>query len=181
MNRTSQQRRELAYKSFSKMNQLEKTASDEFLHMGFSYKYVGTYYLRDTVIFAAREKPGQYQASRELMGRINSMVANKHGINRSTAICQMGHSIECAFAYGNIDYLLEIFKGTYDYGEGRVSNATFILTIAEKIKQDMAAGQCFNTTQLRILIQGEIENITDAITLGNLYGIVHALEGGSMT
>lgn len=146
MNRTAKQREELAYKSFSKMNQLEKTASDELLHMGFSYKYAGTYYLRDAVIFAAREKPGQYQTPRELMGRINSMVANKHGVKRGTAITQMKYSIECAFAYGNTDYLLEIFKGTYDYGKGRVSNATFILTTAEKIKQDMAAGQCFNTT-----------------------------------
>lgn len=108
------------------------------------------------------------------------MVTNKHGVKRETAITQMRYSIECAFAYGNTDYLLETFKGTYDYGKGRVSNTTFIMTTAEKIKQDMAAGQCFNTTQLRILIQGEIENITDAITLGNLYGIVHALEGGSM-
>lgn len=178
MNRTSQQRRELAYKSFSKMNQLEKTASDELLNMGFSYKHVGTYYLRDAVIFAAREKPGQYQTPRELMGRINSIVANKHGVKRETAITQMKYSIECAFAYGNTDYLLEIFKGTYDYGKGRVSNATFIMTVAEKIKQDMAAGQNFNTTQLRILIQGEVENITDVITLSSLYGIVQSLEGG---
>ena len=180
MNRTAKQREELAYKSFSKMNQFEKTASDELLNMGFSYKHVGTYYLRDAVIFAAREKPGQYQTSRELMARINSMVANKHAVKRETAITQMGYSIECAFAYGDIDYLLSIFKGTYDYEKNKVSNATFILTVAEKIKQDMAAGQCFNTTQLRILIQGEVENITDAITLGSLYGIVHALDGGSM-
>lgn len=180
MNRTAKQREELAYKSFSKMNQLEKTASDELLNMGFSYKHVGTYYLRDAVIFAAREKPGQYQTSRELMGKINTMVSNKHGLKRETAITQMGYSIECAFAYGNTDYLLEIFKGIYDYEKNKVSNATFILTTAEKIKQDMAAGQCFNATQLRILIQGEVENITDFITLSNLYGIVHALEGGSM-
>ena len=42
---------------------------------------------------------------------------------------------------------------------------------------EMAAEQQFNTTQLRILIQGEVENITDPVILENLYRIVHALEG----
>ena len=180
MNRTPEQRKELAYRSFNKVNRLEKMVSDELLEMGFSYKHVGTYYLRDAIIFAAREKPGQYQTSRELMGRINTMVSNKHGVKRETSINQMRYSIECAFAYGNINYLLDIFKGAYDYDKGRVSNSTFIMGVAEKIKQDIAEKETFNATQLRILIQDKVENITDIITLGNLYGIVQCLEGGAL-
>ncbi len=176
----TKQEKELAAKSLNNMNHLEKLVSDELLHMGFSYKYTGTYYLRDAIMFAMREKPGQYQTSRELIGRINAMVANKHSIKRETAIMQMRLSIENAFTFGDIDYLLDIFKGTYDYDKGRVDNATFIMTVAEKIKQDAAQKQCFNATQLRILIQYEVENIKDAETLGSLYGIVQALEGGAI-
>lgn len=156
-------------------NSLEKKVNEELLHMGFSYEYVGTYYLRDAVIFAIKEKPGQYQTSRELMGRINAMVANKHRVKTTTVICQMRYSIECAFAYGDIDYLLNVFKGVYDYDKGRVKNATFIMTTAEKIKQEIAAEQNFTATQLRILIQGEVENITDPVILESLYGVIHAL------
>lgn len=175
----TKQEKELATKTLNNMNRLEKIVSDELLHMGFSYKYTGTFYLRDAIMFAIKEKPGQYQTSRELIGRINAMTANKYGIKRDTAIMQMRLSIENAFTFGNIDYLLDIFKGTYDYDKGRVDNATFIMTIAEKIKQDAAQKQCFNATQLRILIQGEVENIKDIETLGSLYSIVHALEGGA--
>lgn len=176
----TKQEKELAAKSLNNMNRLEKIVSDELLHMGFSYKYTGTYYLRDAIMFAIKEKPGQYQTSRELIGRINATTANKYGIRRDTAIMQMRLSIESAFSFGNIDYLLDIFKGTYDYDKGRVDNATFIMTVAEKIKQDAAQKQCFNATQLRILIQYEVENIKDIETLGSLYSIVHALEGGAI-
>lgn len=155
-------------------NSLEKKVNEELLHMGVSYEYTGTYYLRDAIIFAVKEKPGQ-QTLRELMRKINTQVANKYRVKTTTVICQMGYSIECAFAYGDIDYLLNAFKGVYDYDKGRVKNAAFIMTTAEKIKQDIEAEQKFNTTQLRILIQGEIENITDPVTLSNLYGIIHAL------
>ena len=177
----TKQEKALAAKSLNNMNSLEKIVSDELLYMGFSYKYTGTFYLRDAIIFAIREKPGQYQTSRELIGRINATTANKYGIRRDTAIMQMRLSIESAFTFGNIDYLLDIFKGTYDYDKGRVDNATFIMTVAEKIKQDAAQKQCFNATQLRILIQYEVENIKDAETLGSLYGIVQALEGNVLT
>lgn len=171
-------RKESAYKSPDKMTSLEKMVSDELLYIGVSYKHTGTYYLKDAIVFAIKEKPAQYQTSKELTGRINSMVANKYGLTRETVIGQMRYAIEYAFVYGNIDYLLDIFKGTYDCGKGKVDNATFIMTVAEKIKQDMAEKQYLNATQLRILIQGEVENITDVITLGNLYGIVQSLEGG---
>lgn len=171
-------RKESEYKSPDKMTSLEKMVSDELLQMGFSYQHTGTYYLKDAIVFAIKEKPAQYQTSRELTGRINSMVANKHDVTRETVIGQMRYAIEYAFAYGNIDYLLDVVKGTYDYKNNRVRNATFIMTVAEKIKQDMAEKQHLNATQLRILIQGEVENITDVITLGNLYGIVQSLEGG---
>lgn len=157
---------------------LEKMVSNELLYIGVSYKYVGTYYLRDAIIFATKKVPGQYQTVRELMGRINAMVANKYGVKRSTVITQMAFSIERAFLYGNIDYLLGTFKGSYNYDKGKVDNTTFVMTIAEKIKQDMAEKQHLNATQLRILIQGEVENITDVITLSSLYGIVQSLEGG---
>lgn len=156
-------------------NSLEKKVNEELLQMGVSYEYTGTYYLRDAIIFAVKEKPGQHQTSRELMRKINAQVANKYRVKTTTVICQMRYSIECAFAYGDIDCLLNVFKGVYDYDKGRVKNAAFIMTTAEKIKQDIAAEQQFNTTQLRILIQGEVENITDPVILENLYGIVHAL------
>lgn len=169
-----------SYDSIGKVTSLEKMVSEELLCIGASYKYVGTYYLRDAIVFATKEKPAQYQTVRELIGRINAMVANKYGVKRGTVITQMAFSIERAFLYGNIDYLLDMFKSSYDYSKGKVDNITFILTVAEKIKHDMAEKQHLNATQLRILIQGEVENITDVITLGNLYGIVHALEGGNM-
>lgn len=175
----TKQEKALAAKSLNNMNRLEKIVSDELLYMGFSYKYTGTYYLRDAIIFAAKEKPGQYQTSRELIGRINAMVANKHGIKRETAIMQMRLAIESAFTFGNIDYLLDVFKGTYDYDRGKVDNATFIMTVAEKIKQDAEEKQIFNATQFRILIQYEVENIKDPITLESLYKIVLALEEGA--
>lgn len=175
----TKQEKALAAKSLNNMNRLEKIVSDELLYMGFSYKYTGTYYLRDAIIFAAKEKPGQYQTSRELIGRINAMVANKHGIKRETAIMQMRLAIESAFTFGNIDYLLDVFKGTYDYDRGKVDNATFIMTVAEKIKQDAEEKQIFNATQFRILIQYEVENIKDPITLESLYRIVLALEEGA--
>ena len=65
-----------------------------------------------------------------------------------TSTVAMRLSIESAFAFGNIDYLLGIFKDTYDYDKGRVNNATFIITEAEKIKQNMKEKQIFNITQL---------------------------------
>lgn len=176
----TKQEKEFAVKNLKNMGGFERVVSEELLHMGFSYKYTGTFYLRNAIMFAIKEKPGQYQTSRELIGRINTMVANKYGIRRDTAIMQMRLSIESAFTFGNIDYLLDIFKGVYDYEKGRVDNATFIMTVAEKIKQDAEEKQCFSATQLRILIQGEVENIKDIETLGSLYSIVHALEGGAI-
>lgn len=174
----TKQEKSMAAKTLNNMNRLERMVNDELLYMGFSYKYTGTYYLKDAIIFATKENPGQYQTSRELTGRINAMVSNKHNIKRETAIMQMRLAIERVFAFGNIDYLMDIFKSSCDYDKGRVDNATFIMTVAEKIKQDMKEKQTFNTTQLRILIQYEVENIKDAETLGSLYKIVQALEGG---
>lgn len=45
---------------------LEKMVSNELLYIGVSYKYVGTYYLRDAIIFATKKVPGQYQTVREI-------------------------------------------------------------------------------------------------------------------
>lgn len=173
---TTKQKKELAAKTFNKMNSVEKMVNDELLEMGFSYTYTGTYYLRDAIIFAIKEKPGQSQTATDLAARVGEAVARKYKVkSRSEVFMSISAAIIDAFTRGNIDYLLDVFKKSYDYDKGKVSNVAFIITVAEKIKQEIAAEQKFNITQLRILIQGEVENITDHAILESLYGIIHAL------
>ena len=54
------------------------------------------------------------------------------------------------------------------------------MTVRKKIMEALEAQQSYNATQLRLIIQGTVENITDVTLLQALCNIVVSMEGGVM-
>ncbi len=148
--------------------------ADELLEMGFSYSYIGTHYLHDSIVYSVSLKLEDFKDVHNFYHRVNELVQTKYKVNVTAAA--IAKAIEQAFIDGNINYLLETFKGSYNKDRMMVSNKVFIMTVRKKIMEALEAGQSYNATQLRLIIQGTVENITDVTLLQALCNIVVSME-----
>ncbi len=157
---------------------VDKLVFDELLEMGFSYSYIGTHYLHDSIVYSISLKLEDFKDVSEFYNRIRMMVHKKYNVSTLQYTPAVAGAIDRAFDLGNINYILEVFKNSYDKDRMTVTNRTFIMTIRKKIMEALQVQQSFNTTQLRLIIQGSVENITDITLLQALCNIVASVESG---
>lgn len=153
---------------------IDRLVADELLEMGFSYSYIGTHYLHDSIVYSTSLKLEDFKDVYNFYHRVNELVQKKYKVNVTAAA--ISKAIEQAFIDGNINYLLETFKGSYDKDRMMVSNKVFIMTVRKKIMEALEAQQSYNATQLRLIIQGTVENIKDVTLLQALCNIVVSME-----
>lgn len=69
---------------------------------------------------------------------------------------------------------------SYDSKKMKVTKNAFIMTVRRKIMDALAAQETHNVTQLRLIIQGRVEEITDYALLKGICDIVLSLRGGAI-
>ena len=171
MRRTICNIEDLTQEKINSPRTVDRLVADELLEMGFSYSYIGTHYLHDSIVFSTSLKLEDFKDVYNFCHRVNQ---KKYKVNVTAAA--ISKAIEQAFDLGNINYLLETFKGSYDKDRMVVSNKVFIMTVRKKIMEALEAQQSYNATQLRLIIQGTVENIKDVTLLQALCNIVVSME-----
>lgn len=159
-------------------NETKKMVSEELLKMGFSYSWIGTYYVQDMIVLAMDTPTGQMETVKELKGLLNRTIAERYGISPHRASIAVSCAVEHAFTYGNINYLLDVFKSVYNPDTGTVRGSEFVMTVAERLKMQRYKKQSFDIVHLRLSINRSVEKITDLALLENLRAIIKTLEGG---
>lgn len=177
MKRTDKEKSEMTNEK-TNGKRADRLVMDELLKMGFSYNRMGTHYLHDSIVYAISLKLEDFGNTNRLCHVIGEKVRRKYNICEYQYGTEISQAIEKAFTVGNIDYLLDTFKSAYDQDKMKVTKNAFIMTVREKILKELEAQQSFNTTQLRIIIQGTIEEITDYVLLKGICDIVLSLKGG---
>lgn len=180
MRRTICNMEDLTKEKLNSPRTVDRLVADELLEMGFSYNNTGTHYLHDSIVYSISLKLEDFRDVNDLCHRVGVMVYKKYNIGVDYYCRSIHTSIMRAFDTGNINYLLETFKSSYDYDKMSVGKNTFIMTVRKKIMEALEAGQSYNATQLRLIIQGTVENITDVTLLQALCNIVVSMEGGVM-
>lgn len=160
---------------------VDRLVADELLEMGFSYNHTGTHYLHDSIVFSTSLRLEDFENASELCRKVGVMVRKKYNICIDHYSGNIHSSIVRAFEVGNINYLLETFKSSYDYDKMCVTKNVFIMTIRRKIMDALEAQQSYNATQLRLIIQRTVENIKDVTLLQALCNIVVSMEGSNIT
>lgn len=178
MRRTICNMEDLTQEKINSPRTVDRLVADELLEMGFSYSFMGTHYLHDSIVFSTSLKLEDFKCVNSFCHRVNELVRKKYNVDIvSPAVAA---AIDRAFREGNINYLLDTFKGSYDKDRMMVSNKVFIMTVRKKIMEALEAQQSYNATQLRLIIQGTVENITDVTLLQALCNIVVSMEGRVM-
>lgn len=175
MRKTNQEVLELENEKINSPRMIDRIVADELLEMGFSYKFTGTHYLHDSIVCAASMKFEDFGNVNEFCRGIAEKVRRKYKVCNDHYSTEVAAAIDRAFAFGNINYLLDTFKSSYDKDKMKVTKNTFIMTVRKKIMESLEAEQSFNATQLRLIIQGTVENITDISTLEGMCKIVLSL------
>lgn len=175
MRKTNQEVLELENEKINSPRTIDRIVADELLEMGFSYKFTGTHYLHDSIVCAASMKLENAGSVNEFCRWIAERVRRKYKICNDHYNTEVAAAIDRAFAFGNINYLLDTFKSSYDKDKMKVTKNTFIMTVRKKIMESLEAEQSFNATQLRLIIQGTVEHITDISTLEGMCKIVLSL------
>lgn len=150
---------------------------DELLEMGLSYGQIGTHYLHDSIVYSISMDMKNFSGVLYFCKAIKDRVCRKHNENGYRYNVYIERAIESAFRTGNIDYIMETFKNSCSSDEMVVSKNTFIMTVRQKIMRVLQERESYNATQLRIIIQGEVEKITDISALEGICKIVLALRG----
>ena len=151
----------------------KKRVTSELLKIGFGFNYIGTHYLADCIGLAVESHLAIGTSVRSFMGYITRTVGEKYGVDRTTVATLITTVIERAFDFGNIDYLLDILKGTYDYDSQKVSYSSLIMNLAEKIRLDIEQ-EYQNAKDLKEQIRESLDSITDPILLSGIYNIMAA-------
>lgn len=111
----------------------EQLIFDELLKMGFTYSQMGTHYLHDYLALSLETKVEDFPTINKFYSHIREQIADKYKLQVQPCYVQMRISIDTAFTNGNIDYLLDTFKGVYDYDKMSVSYKPFVMTLREKL------------------------------------------------
>ena len=178
------QMEEIQKMEYAKLNsacKIDRMVMDELLEMGFSYKRTGTNQLHDVIVFMIKRDTRSYTNTRDAVRDAYRYLAEKYGGKRYCYQTHISNAIDNAFQCGNIDRLLEVFKESYDYSVGKVSNTTFIMTVRRRVMIRMEEeSQLLDADKLREAIREAINEITSASALTSLCGIALALKGGAV-
>lgn len=112
--------------------------------------------------------------------KAGGIVIKKYGIGMNKYCVAIEDAIERAFIGGNINYLLETFRSSYDKDRMKVPKNTFIMTMRKKIMDASKEQDIHNATQIRLIIQGSVEGITDYALLKGLCDIILSFNGGML-
>lgn len=178
MKRTKDEIIEMTNKKRSSKKTVDRLVMDELLEMGFSYSQMGTHYLYDTIVYSTKIRLEDFKSVNDFCQKAGAMVCKKYGVDIHRYSENIRFSIESAFNFGNMEYLLEIFKCSCNKDRMCVGKNTFIMTVRKKIIESLEKQESYNANQLRIIIQGELENIIDIPILESMYNIVISLKGG---
>lgn len=151
---------------------VDKLVMEELLKMGFSYNRMGTHYLHESIVMSARMNLEDFGSVDKLCARIRERISKKYGIVAYQYSTEIAAVIERAFEVGDIEYLIHTFKGSYDCDKMKVGKNTFIMTVRKKIMDSLEGQEEYSIEQLRIIIQGTLEEITDRFLLEGLRNVV---------
>ena len=177
MNKTKEEMSEMAEKKTNSKRTVDRLVADELLKMGFSYSYMGTHYLHDSIVYAVEKKLEYYTNIRTFCNEITNKVSTKYGVTPYQCSTECVSAINKAFVDGNIDYILEVFKESYNRDKMTVGRIPFIMTLRNKILSETEEQRNYNVTQLRIIIQGELEGVSDVPVLEGIWNILLSLKG----
>lgn len=137
---------------------------------------MGTDYLHDSIVQSTKMSLEDFKNVSEFCLRIAKVVCRKYNTRIDHYGMEVAAAIERAFQVGNINYLLDIFKNSYDRDKMKVTKNAFIMTVRKKIVEELELQNSYNETQLRIIIQGELEGINDIRILQGMHDIVLSLQ-----
>lgn len=180
MKRTKEEMSEMTRDKENSKKTADKLVMDELLEMGFSYKYIGTHLLHDSIILSTKMRLEDYEDVNGFCADIASAVRKKYSVDRTQYTNNIRFSIENALTCGNIDYILDIFKNSYDKDRMVINKNAFIMTIRRKLIPTLAKEESYNANQLRLIIQGGVEEITDYNLLKGICDIVLSVGGRSL-
>ncbi len=172
MSRTKEEKEKMTKEKVNSPKTADRLVADELLEMGFSYNFMGTHYLHDSIVYSVLAKLEDFENVNGFCREISRRVCRKYNVGSYQYGTEIAQSIERAFAVGNINYLLETFKSSYDKEKMKVTKNAFIMTVRNIVMEKMEAEQSFNATQLRLIIQGTVEKITDISILEGMCKIV---------
>lgn len=158
----------------------DRLVMDELLEMGFSYNSIGTHYLHDSIIASIQMRLEDFMKVSNFCQMIATKVCEKYKVGAYQYANNIEVAIERAFETGNINYLLETFKSSYDKEKMKVTKNVFIMTVRRKIMESLAAQETHDATRLRLIIQGSVEGITDYNLLKGICDIVLSVGNKAM-
>ncbi len=170
--------------TLEKMNgkrKADRLVSDELLNMGFCYGYIGTHYLHDVIVWEIQHKLEDFEGARDFYLRGVKSVMEKYSIGDYQCKNDITESIERAFAFGDINYLLEVFKGSYDYDKMKVASRVFTMTVRNKILMGVEEEQSYDERKLKRIIHKSIDDIADMAVLYGIKNIMEKLTTGTAT
>lgn len=157
----------------------DRLVMDELLEMGFSYSSIGTHYLHDIIVASTQFKLEDFENVTKFCEKAAKIVCKKYNIKEMYCYKSITYSINKAFEDGNIEYLLNTFKGSYDKDRMNVSKNEFIMVVRPKIIAALEEQETKSNTHLRSVIQGTVEKITDYALLKSISDIVLSLASGT--
>lgn len=180
MKRTLEKMSEMTMEKQNSKKTVDRLVMEEFLEMGFSYNSIGTHYLHDSVVLSTQICLEDFANVSNFCQSIGVKVCKKYKVGAYQYANNIESAIERAFEVGNINYLLETFKGSYDKDKMKVTKNVFIMTVRRKIMESLATQETHNATQLRLIIQGSVERITDCNLLKGICDIVLSVGNKSL-
>lgn len=118
------------------MNAITKAqVSEELMAIGISPGLLGFGYARDAILMVCNEP----KLIRAITKSIYPKVAEENGTTPSRVERAIRHSVERAFDNPGCP-AVEYFKGLADSNKGKVTNSTFIATIAERMRIKLEEG-----------------------------------------
>ncbi len=173
-NRTKAEKKRMTQERANSTDVRERMIMDELLKMGFSYEIIGTHYLHDSISFAVSTNLGPV-CVRDFCKTIRMKACEKYGVTYHHLCTYISISIERAFRLGNIEYILDVLKESYDHEEMRVRSGQLIMILRTKILSELNKEQPLTDLQLKYNICDAIENIADRSLLEGIYNIVISL------
>lgn len=171
---------EMTHNKQNSKKTVDRLVMDELLEMGFSYNSIGTHYLHDSIVISTQLRLEEFAKVSNFCQSIGTSVCRKYGVGCYQYANNIESSIERAFETGNINYLLETFRSSYDKDKMKVNKNVFIMTVRRKIMEALEKQNFYNATQLRLIIQGSVEGITDCALLKGICDIVLSLSNREM-
>lgn len=169
---TKDEMSEMTRKKQNSPKTVDHLVMDELLEMGFTYTYIGTHYLHDSITCATKLRIEDFNDANDFFRTVNSIVRGKYKVGKDSYGESIASAINRAFETGNVGYLLDVFKGVYNKDKMTVSSKNFIMVVRKKIIETLEEQKFYNTTQLRLIIQGSVERITDYNILKGICDII---------